>query len=111
MVPAAITTPKKPAKISRTGLFLTARYFFHDIGGLANRQICAMIGVDETIGVQRFLKRNISPFCLSHHSQYDSITAFFDFQNEKIFSFQVEDFRLNSVLSGAASRPKNTGVF
>ncbi len=67
--------------------------------------------IDEAIGVQQFLKRNISPFCLSHHSQYDSITAFFDFQNEKIFSFQVEDFRQTALLSGAASRPKNTGVF
>lgn len=66
--------------------------------------------LDKAIGVQQFLKRNIFPFCLSHHSQYDSITAFFDFQNEKIFSFQVEDFRQAACCIGAASRPKNTGV-
>ena len=69
------------------------------------------VSLDKAIGVQWFLKQNISPFCLSHHSQYGSIAAFFDFQNEKIFSFQVEDFRQTALLSGAASRPKNTGVF
>ena len=48
--------------------------------------------LDKAIGVQRFLKRNIFPFCLSRHLQYDSIAAFFDFENEKTFSFLVGDF-------------------
>ena len=41
--------------------------------------------IDNAIQVQQFLKRNIFPFCLSHHLKYVSIPAFFDFQNEKIF--------------------------
>ena len=56
-----------------------------------------IIWLDKAIRIQQFLKRNIFPLCLSHHLKYVSIPAFFAFQNEKIFSFQVEDFRLFSV--------------
>lgn len=37
---------------------------------------------------------------LFHHLQYGSIAAFFDFQNEKIFSFQVGDFRQTASFGG-----------
>ena len=52
-----------------------------------------VFSIDKAIGVQPFLKRNISPFGLSHLLPYGSMAAFFDFPNEKIFSFPIEDFR------------------
>ncbi len=61
-----------------------------------------VFSIDKAIGVQPFLKRNISPFGLSHLLPYGSMAAFFDFPNEKIFSFQVEDFRPTARLNGAA---------
>ncbi len=45
------------------------------------------------------LKRNIPRF-VCFFLQYVSIAAFFNFQNEKIFSFQVEDFRQTAFFSG-----------
>ena len=54
---------------------------------------CASVGSDKAIRAASFLKRNISPFGLSHPLPYARMAAFFDFPNEKIFSFPVEDFR------------------
>ena len=63
---------------------------------------CASVGPDKAIRTTSFLKRNIFPFGLSHPLPYARMAAFFDFPNEKIFSFQVEDFRQTAWMSGAA---------
>ena len=63
---------------------------------------CASVGSDKAIRATSFLKRNISPFGLSHPLPYARMAAFFDFPNEKIFSFPIEDFRQTARMSGAA---------
>ena len=63
---------------------------------------CASVGPDKTIRAASFPKRNISPFGLSHPLPYARMAAFFDFPNEKIFSFPIEDFRQTAWMSGAA---------
>ena len=63
---------------------------------------CASVGSDKAIRAAPFPKRNISPFGLSHPLPYARMAAFFDFPNEKIFSFPIEDFRQTAWMSGAA---------
>ena len=63
---------------------------------------CASVSSDKAIRAASFPKRNISPFGLSHPLPYARMAAFFDFPNEKIFSFPVEDFRQTAWMSGAA---------
>ena len=63
---------------------------------------CASVGPDKAIRAASFPKRNISPFGLSHPLPYARMAAFFDFPNEKIFSFPIEDFRQTAWMSGAA---------
>ena len=62
----------------------------------------ASVGSDKAIRAASFPKRNISPFGLSHPLPYARMAAFFDFPNEKIFSFPIEDFRQTAWMSGAA---------
>ena len=66
------------------------------------KRMCYTESVDKATRAQPFRKRNISPFGLSHPLPYARMAAFFDFPNEKIFSFQVEDFRQAAWMSGAA---------
>ena len=63
---------------------------------------CASVGSDKAIRTTSFPKRNIFPFGLSHPLPYARMAAFFDFPNEKIFSFPIEDFRPIAQMSGAA---------
>ncbi len=63
---------------------------------------CASVGLDKAIRAASFPKRNIFPFGLSHLLPYTRMAAFFDFPNEKIFSFPIEDFRPIAQMSGAA---------
>ena len=86
-------------------LSLSKNYIFDKLGGClkgCRGKECASVGPDKAIRAASFLKRNISPFGLSHPLPYARMAAFFDFPNEKIFSFQVEDFRPTARMSGAA---------
>ena len=84
---------------------MSKNYIFDTLGGcLKGRRgkECASVGPDKAIRAASFLKRNISPFGLSHPLPYARMAAFFDFPNEKIFSFPIEDFRPIAQMSGAA---------
>ena len=84
---------------------MSKNYVFDTLGGClkgCGDKECASVGPDKAIRAASFLKRNVSPFGLSHLLPYARMAAFFDFPNEKIFSFQVEDFRQTAWMSGAA---------
>ena len=84
---------------------MSKNYVFDTLGGcLKGRRgkECASVGSDKAIRAASFPKRNISPFGLSHPLPYARMAALFDFPNEKIFSFPIEDFRPIAQMSGAA---------
>ena len=66
------------------------------------KKMCYTESVDKASRVQPFRKRNVSPFGLSHHLKYVSISAFFDLPDEKIFSSPIEDFRQTARMSDVA---------
>lgn len=88
----AVTAERVHCPLALYGTFFACCY----AAGMA-RQSDRRTTVPET---EHFPVLFVSSLAIRH------ITAFFDFQNEKNFSFQVEDFRQAACCIGAASRPK-----
>ena len=66
--------------------------------------------LDKPIRVQQFLKRNISPFCLSHHLKYIQYVGVLRLPKRKNLLVSGRRFSANSVLQRRDARSRNTIV-